>query len=184
MTKELEREFGRGIFLDETVHTSHGRERLLMEGKLLDFDDLAMMDQSGWRALSQNQGWSQPFMESLAQLAHHWLRGSDRKELLALARSPAQNHRDFRPAELFRRWLDKERLGRLHMLTADFGETRSVAHYYALSHALRAILTAVDYTAAVQSTSWEIAARSSIAEDNERNPEPAALSEDVSSWLE
>ena len=183
MTTQLERELGRNIVLDAMAHPSLDQPHLRMGGKPLDPVDLAMMDQSDWRALSQSQGWTQPFMEQLAQLANEWLHGSDRKELLALARSPASDHHDPHPADLFLRWLDEERLGRLNVLTANFGETRSVAHYYALNHALRAILTAVNHTAAIPSTYWEIAARSSNAEKNEPISDPTSLDENISSWL-
>ena len=183
MTTELERKFGSLIVHDPVVHPSLSEAPIYVRGKLLEPADLALMDQSGWRALSQTQGWTQPFMDRLTQLVNDWLSGSDRKELLSLARSPASDDEDLRPAELFRRWLDEKRLGRLNELTADFDETKPLAHYYALSHALRAVLSAVAYTEAVPSDYWETASRSLNVENVAQSPDTPPLDDDIASWL-
>ena len=183
MTTELEREFGRLILHDSVAHPSLGRVHVHVDGAPLDPSDLALMDQSGWRALSQGQGWPQTFMDRLSQLVDDWLRGSDRKELLLLARSPGPNQEDFRPAELFQKWLDEERLGRLNALTADFDETRPLAHYYALNHALRAVLSAVGHTAAMPSAYRASTSRSYTPENISDPPDPTMQDDDISSWL-
>ena len=125
MTTELEREFGRLILHDSVAHPSLGRVHVHVDGAPLDPSDLALMDQSGWRALSQGQGWPQTFMDRLSQLVDDWLRGSDRKELLLLARSPGPNREDFRPAELFQKWLDEERLERLKRSDGGFRRNKT-----------------------------------------------------------
>ena len=122
-------------------------------------------------------------MDRLTQLVNDWLSGSDRKELLSLARLPASDDEDFRPADLFLRWLDEKRLGRLNELTADFDETRPLAHYYALSHALRAVLSAVAHTEAVPFDYWETRSRSSTVEDVVQSSDTTPLDDDIASWL-
>lgn len=183
MTTELERQFGRLIVDDQVIHPSLGNVYTHAGGKPLDPADLALMDPSGWYALSQSQGWTQPFMDRLTQLVNDWLSGSDRKELLSLARSTAWSYEDFRPAELLRKWLDEERLGRLNALTTDFDETKPLAHYYALSHALRAILSAVAHTSTMPSIHWETASRSSLVENASQISDTPPLDDDIASWL-
>ena len=80
MTTELKREFGRLIHHDPVAHPSLGHLYPHIDGVPLNPAELALMDQSGWRTLSQNQGWTQPFMERLSQLVDDWLSGSDRRE--------------------------------------------------------------------------------------------------------
>ena len=183
MATELERTFGNLMIHDQVVYPYPNTAPIYVGGKPLDPADLALMDQSGWRTLSQSQGWTQPFMDRLAQLVDDWLGGSDRRELLSLARSPASDDGEFRPADLFLRWLDAERLGRLNELTADFDETKPLAHYYALSHALRTVLSAVDYTEAIPLSHWETTYRSSNVEDAPQISDTPPLDDEIASWL-
>lgn len=183
MTTELEREFGHLMVDDQAVYPNLGKVYIQVGGKPLGPGDLALMDPAGWHSLSQNQGWTQPFMNRLTQLVDDWLGGSDRRELLSLARSPASDREGLRPAELFRIWLDEERLGRLDALTTDFDETKPLAHYYALSHALRVVLSAVAHTRAMPSVHWETAFRASTVEDAPQTSDTPALDDDIASWL-
>ena len=183
MTTELEQEFERLILHDPVAYPSLGKVYVHIDGAPLDPADLTLMDQSGWRALSQGQGWTQSFMDRLSQLVDDWLSGSDRRELLSLARTPGSDEENFRPAELFRKWLDRERLGRLNALTADFDEIRPLAHYYAMSHALRAVLSAVGHTEAMPSIHWDSASSPIPEIAVSPNSDTTMQDDDISSWL-
>ena len=105
------------------------------------------------------------------------------ENLLSLARAPRSDTENFRPAELFQKWLDEERLGRLNALTADFEETKPLAHYYALSHALRAVLSAVDHNEAMPSVHWDSTSSPNYASHTLLNPDTKMQDDDIASWL-
>lgn len=182
MTTELERTFGSMIVHDQVAHPSLSKAPIYVGGESLEPVDLALMDQSGWRTLSQKQGWNQPFVDRLTQLVNDWLSGSDRKELLSLVRLHKSDDEEFRPAQLLVSWLDEKRLGRLNELTADFDETKPLAQCYALNHALRAILSAVAHTEALPSNHWDTF-RSSNVEDTLQSFDTMPLDDDIASWL-
>ena len=119
-------------------------------GEKVDVVALVLMPQSGWRDLSQRLGWEPAFLGCLDGIVEDWLGGTDRRELLALARNTrAPSALQSAHRELLALWLNEKRMERLELLTEALGHNRHFAHCYALSHAWRELVAALDHTNAM-----------------------------------